>query len=298
MTIGIEAELTQQEKDAILKRFHEKYLQSKSNVELNDRPQTKIQKAISIVIPPKPPRTEAAIHLIEGEQGGGKTCTVVARLVGAYDKRGGEIFLASKGIKYNGKVKSYDRQNRIIRFTDNGRDRYIRVPKEYKWVSDVKIICNFHMFGVKYLYMPFDKMFSHLNDDLLLHSYLVIDQAEIIASGRESMTAAGKALYKFGQQIRRLDIEYYLIYTHGRMADWTTKLNWTEHIVASFDKITKKVTLMIRKKGDKGKAPQEVIYDARQYFKYYKSEERIKLPEKQLIQAAADTYAGKEDDEE
>jgi hypothetical protein len=295
MTTELKTELTKSEKDAILKRFHERYLQSQSNIELNDRPQ--VQKAIDAVIPPIPPRTEAAIHLVEGEQGGGKTCTVVARLIGAYDRRGAEIFLAKKGIKYHGKVKSYDRKTRIIRLSDNGHDRYIRVPKEYKWVSDVKIICNFHLFGVKYLYMPFDKMFQHLNDDLLLHSYLVIDQAEIIASGRESMTTAGRALYKFGQQIRRLDIEYYLIYTHGRMADWTTKLNWTEHIVASYDKITKMITLMIRKKGDKGKAPKEVSFYEPQYRKFYHSDERIKLPEKDLLKAAADTYAGVEDED-
>jgi hypothetical protein len=245
---------------------------------------------------PIQPRTEAAIHLIEGEQGGGKTCTVVARLVGAYDRRGAEIFLKSKGIKYSGKVKSYDRKNRIIRLSDNGRDRYIRVPKEYIWTSDVRIICNFHLFGLKYLFMPFDKMLAHMNDDLFVDSYLVLDQAEIIASNRESMTSSGKALYKFGQQIRKIRVEYYLLYTHGRMADWTTKLNWTEHIVCMFDKRTKYVTLTINKKGDRGSLPSEVSYDARQYFPFYKTDERIKLPEKQLIQAAADAYTGVEDE--
>jgi hypothetical protein len=255
-----------------------------------------ISEAVKQVIPIQP-RTEAAIHLIEGEQGGGKTCTVVARLVGAYDRRAAEIFLQSRGKKYNGKVKSYDRDTRIIRLSDNGQIRLIRVPKDYVWVSNIKIITNFHLFGLKYLYMPFDKMMTHLNDDLFLHSYLVIDQAEIIASNRESMTSTGKALYKFGQQIRKIDVEYYLLYTHGRMADWTTKLNWTEHVVCSFDKYNKHVTLTIRKKGDKGREPQEVDYYAPQYYKFYRTDERIKLPEKQLIKAASDSYTGVEDED-
>lgn len=240
------------------------------------------------------PRTEAAIHLVEGEQGGGKTITVVARLVGAYDKRAGEIFLRRNGVRYNGRVLAFDRDTRVITLLDNGNKRYIRVPKEYNWFSDIKIFCNFHLYGLRFCYMPFDQMFQHLNDDLLLNSYLVIDQAEIVASGRESMSASGKALYKFGQQIRRLGIEYYLIYTHSRMADWTTKLNWTEHIVCKYDKPSKYVTLTIRKKGDRGKPPRELSYYAGQYFRFYKSDERIKLPEKDLLKAAADTYAGAE----
>jgi len=99
-----------------------------------------IEKTIPIA-----PRTSAAIHLVEGEQGGGKTCTVVARLVGAYDRRGAEIFLKSRGIKYHGSVKSYDRKTRIIKLVDNGQYRYIRVPKEYVWTSDIRIITNFDL---------------------------------------------------------------------------------------------------------------------------------------------------------
>lgn len=221
----------------------------------------------------KQPFNYARVTIIEGEQGSGKSCTGVARVVDAYFKDCVEIYCLEK-LNIVCEAKAYDRKNRVARIKYNGDIKLIRIPLSYKLHSLINIFANFHFFGIKYKYYPsFQKILEGLKNGEINEGKLVIDEAYIGINARESMSALGKELEKQSFQYRKMQLEVIIITPMARLIDWTARIIPTERISCSYNERTYEITLTIKKKGQRG--TKEVTYDATQYFPNYWTNERV-----------------------
>ena len=184
------------------------------------------------------PLSRAPIVIVEGEQGSGKSNTLVARAVDAYKKD-----------------------------------------------PNIRIYANFHLFGIKYVFLPLPQLLSLLNSGLIRDGYLLIDEGYISGNAREGMSSLVRVITKMSNQIRKRHLHLYLATPNSRQLDWQFRWAQTEHIFCDFNDKTKYITLTIRKKGVR--KAQIVSYYAPQYWKYYNTDEIFELPENQIAKALA-----------
>jgi hypothetical protein len=243
------------------------------NVELNQRLNPPLREADIPFEYNKVPFSEAKVTIIEGEQGGGKSNTAVARVVNAYDKDCVAIF-CREVLKISCIVKSYNRTTRIAKIKYNGLSRLIRIPPQYKLHSPLQIHCNFHLYGLPFFYYKsFWAILDGLKAGKIKDGYLVVDEYYIGGNARESMTALGKELEKQSFQYRKMQLNVIIVTPMAKLIDWTLRVIPTEHISCTYDKRTRKITLQIKKKGEKG--VKEVTYLATQYWRNFWTNERI-----------------------
>lgn len=221
----------------------------------------------------KQPFSYAHVAFISGDQGGGKSVTAVARNVDAYFRDCIAIYCRDK-LNLEVIPKSYDRKMRVAKIKYDGETKLIRIPIDYKLKSPMRIFCNFHLYGIPYVYCSsFEKIAELLDKDVIKEGRLTIDEYYIGGNARESMTALGKRLEKHSFQYRKRQLDVDIICPMARLADWTTRVIPTERILCHYNEKTRKVTLSITKRGVPG--TREVTYDATQYFPNYWTNERI-----------------------
>lgn len=219
------------------------------------------------------PFSEAHVTIIEGDQGSGKSNTAVGLVRDAHDKDCVRIYCEANGIE--GVVKAYDRRSRVAKLRLNGQVKLIRIPEDYKLHSPMKIFCNFHLYGIPYVYIPsFGHLLKWLRMGLIADCWLLIDEYYIGGNARDSMTAFGKEMEKQSYQMRKLAAEVVIMTPHARLIDKWTRLTPTKHIMCSYDKKRREITLTIREKGKKGSKTLPP-YDATQYWRNYWTNERI-----------------------
>jgi hypothetical protein len=218
------------------------------------------------------PFSSARVRIIEGEQGSGKSITAVAKIVDSYQLDCIRIFCQEHNIKCI--VKSYDARRGIAKVQKDGAIRMFKMPSSYKLHSPMRIFCNFHLYGIPYVYCPsFRDILSWLKQDIIRDGWLVIDEYYIGGNARESMSALGRQLEKQSFQYRKMRLEVMILTPMARLIDWTARIIPTERISCEYEEKTGNVTLQIRKKGHKG--TREITYDSKPYRKYYWTEERI-----------------------
>lgn len=222
---------------------------------------------------PKEPFSEARICLIEGPQGSGKSNTAVGRLVDAHTMDCVDIFCRDR-LRINCKVKAYNRRTRVAKIRYNGETRLFRIPPDYKLWSPLQIHANFHLYGLPFhYYKSFDTILGGLKTGKIANGFLAVDEYYIGGNARESMSALGRELEKQSFQYRKMQLEVIIVTPMARLIDWTARLIPTEHMLCSYNKKTREITLSIRRKGQKG--TKEVTYDATQYWPNYWTNERI-----------------------
>ena len=219
------------------------------------------------------PFTEAHVTICEGDQRSGKTNTATARVVDAYYKDCVRVF-CDEVLHINCLVKNFDRRNRIAKIRYNGGLRLLRIPTDYKLHSPMRIFCNYHLYGVPFTFAP---SFSHILDWLkrgfIINCWLVVDEAYVGMNARASMQALGKALANQYWQLGKMQLDVIIVTPMARLIDWELRTIPTEHIHCTYNPKNHKITLSIRKKGIQGE--QKVDYDARQYWKNFRTNERI-----------------------
>ncbi len=186
------------------------------------------------------PLTYAPIHLVEGEQGNGKSTTIVARVVDAYRKD-----------------------------------------------PTIKIYANFHLYGIRYVYLPLPLMLEYLNSGLIQDGYLLIDEAYISGDAREGMTAVVKMITKMANQMRKRHLHLYMTIPNAKMIDWRYRWAVTEKIMCiNYNERTHEITLLIKNKR-KSRKPRKITYDGSQYWKYHDTDEILEIPQTQIAKALA-----------
>jgi len=218
------------------------------------------------------PFTEAKVTILEGEQGGGKSITGVAKVVDAYHLDCVRVFCEKHNIICV--PKGYSPKTRVARIRHQGKLKLFKIPENYKLHSPMRIFCNFHLFGIPFVYcQSFNHILKWLKDDIIRDGWLLIDEYYIGGNARESMSALGRELEKQSFQYRKMQLQVVYMTPMARLIDWTARMIPTERIECEFDSKTGKVTLRIKKKGNKG--TREISYDSKPYRRYYWTNERI-----------------------
>jgi hypothetical protein len=224
----------------------------------------------------KQPFNEAHITLIEADQGQGKSNTATGLVVEAWGKDTANmwLWLLKKG-EWQGEVKSYDRKTRVVKFKLDGILKAYQIPESYKLESPMQIFANYHLFGIPYVFIPsFTHLLYWLKKDVILDGWLLIDEMYLGAGARNSMTKLGKELSDQSFQMRKRQLEVVLITPVNSLLDKKVKLTPTKHIICSYNKIKREITLTERIKGMAGTKTLPP-YDATQYWGNYWTNERI-----------------------
>lgn len=219
------------------------------------------------------PFSEAHVTMIEADQGGGKSCTATGMVVDAYYRSCIKVYCKENHIDCT--VKGYDHKNRVARIKVNGQLKLIRIPSNYKLHSPMRVFSNYHLYGIPYVYIPsFAHLLKWLKMGLIVDGWLLIDEYYVGGNARDSMTAFGKEMEKQSFQMRKMQLEVVIITPHARLIDKWTRLTPTKHIMCSYDKKRREITLTIKEKGQKG---SRILppFDATQYFPNYWTNERI-----------------------
>ena len=160
-----------------------------------------------------------------------------------------------------------------------------RVVDAYRKDPAIKIYANFHLYGIRYVYLPLPLMLEYLNSGLIQDGYLLIDEAYISGDAREGMTAVVKLITKLANQMRKRHLHLYLSVPNAKMIDWRYRWAVTEKIICvGYNENTHMMKLIIKNKR-KYQRPRTVVYDASQYFSYYDTDEQIEIPQSQIAKA-------------
>ena len=220
------------------------------------------------------PFTEPQVTLIVGAQRSGKSNTATARVVDASNKAAVSKFLKDEYGMSNVQVKGYDTSSRIAKLKIGNKVVFIKIPESYKLKSPLRVFCNYHLFGIPYIYCPsFRFILDGLKSGLICDGYLIMDEYYIGGYNRESLSSLPRALAQQSNQYAKGMLRVIMIAPLANQLDWTARLAPTETIETTFNKYTKEVTCHIKKKGVDG---QKIItYYAPKYWKNYWTNERI-----------------------
>lgn len=159
----------------------------------------------------------------------------------------------------------------------------VQVTRDYTPLSTAKIFANFHLFGIQYVYCTVTTMLVLLNTGVIQDGILVIDEAYIEGEARRSMNPLTLIMTWFGQQMRKRNIELYLIVQHGRFIDWRFRYIMKRKIICSYNERTNIIRLLIQ---DLKKGTEKIVsYWAPQYWCYYDTNELPNIPSKMIEKA-------------
>jgi hypothetical protein len=219
------------------------------------------------------PFSEPQNTLIEGNQRSGKTMTGVARIADKYDNDCVRVFLEKEGVK-DFKVIGFDLKNRTAKVKLSNKPEIIKIPASYKLVAELKIFCNLHLYGMKYVYCPsFKFIIQGLKSGLIADGELLMDEYYMGAFNRESMTEVARELSKNSNQYAKKMLRTTITAPMASQLDWSARLLPTTHIQTEYNKKTKIVSCYIKKKGDPG--TKVVTYDSLRYRNRYWTNESI-----------------------
>lgn len=167
----------------------------------------------------------------------------------------------------------------------NGQEpKLITIPKNYSTISDCKLFVNYHLFGVKYVYCTPMMMLELLNTGVISSGKMVIDEAYISGEARRGMNTLSLLYTWFAQQMRKRDIELYLLVQHGRFIDWRFRYVAKQKILCRYNEKTYKIKLLVQ---NLSKGTEKIVsYYGPHYWKYFDTHELPPVPEKMLIKGA------------
>lgn len=234
------------------------------------------------------PFSYAPITIVEGEQGSGKSNTAVSRAVDATFAEMTSVKLAN-GTVVKAEPVLTEKGFPIIGigklWIPNSKPRIMKIPpKSCVYSENIRVFANFHLHGIRAVYLPLPSIIEYLNSGLIKDAYLIIDEGYIGGNAREGMSNLTKVLIKLGMQIRKRHLHFIICTPNSRQLDWLFRDIETEHIVCDYDENTKNITLSIRNR-KKYKQLRSVTYYAPQYWKYYDTDEQFAIPENQIAKA-------------
>lgn len=105
----------------------------------------------------------------------------------------------------------------------------------------------------------------------------------VMTDARNSMTGVGKVVAWFGASGRKRNLHFVLMTQFESMVEKRYRAFATTRVLCEYDERTRYITLHIKKKGRRRK--QEVSYYAPQYWKFFRTDEWIPVPEAILARA-------------
>jgi hypothetical protein len=231
---------------------------------------------------------KANVTIIEAPMGEGKTLTVTGILVDDYFAHIKGIVSPNTGIIYP--VQPV--KGEIVKiFPPNGmpqieEPKIISIPPNWGTISDTKIFCNYHLYGLRYVFCDPATMLKYLNEgsgETMKHCKMVIDEAYIQGEARRGMNSLSVLYTWFAQQMRKRDIELFLLVQHGRFIDWRFRYIAKRKILCRYNEKTQMIRLLVQNLGKGTEKP--FSFWGPQYWKYYDTNELPQVPE-EMVQRA------------
>jgi hypothetical protein len=153
--------------------------------------------------------------------------------------------------------------------------------------SDTKIFANYHLFGIRYVYCDAAMMLDQLNSSTISHCKMIIDESYIQGEARRGMNSLSLMYTWFAQQMRKRDIELFLLVQHGRFIDWRFRYIAKRKILSRYNDKTRIVRLLVQNLSKGTEKP--FSYWGPQYWKYYDTNELPPMPQDMINRARKNT---------
>ena len=236
---------------------------------------------------PKLPLNQAPITLCEGTQGKGKNLFCVSEAVDltfanatSIKLTNGQIFnvspvLTEKGYPIIGKV--------IVHLPH--KDIMANCPVGSCVIADgVRIYGNFHFFGIRAAYLTIGEVINYLNEGLISHAYLYLDEHYLVGNAREWMSPQSKAITQLTNQMRKGHIHLTYITPFARQIDTLERASVYRNVLCeNYNPETHMATYSMKQEGQHGAITRE--YYAATYFPYYLTDEKIQMSKDKIGRA-------------
>jgi len=151
-------------------------------------------------------------------------------------------------------------------------------------ISDTKIFANYHLFGIRYMFCEPKMMLEYLNENTMMtHAKMVIDESYLQGEARRGMNSLSLIYTWFAQQMRKRDIELYLLVQHGRFIDWRFRFIAKRKILSRYNEKTHMIRLLVQNMAKGTEKP--FSFYAPQYWKYYDTNELPTVPQEMIARA-------------
>lgn len=231
---------------------------------------------------------KANVTLVEAQMGEGKTNTATALIADDYHAKLRSI-VSPDGtiipvIPYKLRTVKLPPPPRLQGKIDPRQYPKLVIPDGWGTNSDIRLFTNYHLYGMKYVYCDHVTMLEWLNTGVISHGKMVIDEGYIAGEARRAMNTLGLIYTWFAQQMRKRDIELYLLVQHGRFIDWRFRYIAKRKILTRYNENTHRIRLLIQ---DLVKGSEKVIsYYAPTYWRFFNTNELPPVPEKIILKAA------------
>ena len=162
----------------------------------------------------------------------------------------------------------------------SGEGKIIKIPEGWDTISDTKIFCNYHLFGMRYVFCNPSTMLEYLNTDMISHGKMIVDEAYLQGEARRGMNSLSLIYTWFAQQMRKRDIELFLLVQHGRFIDWRFRYIAKRKILCRYNEKTHMVRLLVQNLGKGTERP--FSFYGPQYWKYYDTNELPTVPSEMI----------------
>jgi len=155
-------------------------------------------------------------------------------------------------------------------------------------ISDTKIFTNYHLFGMRYVFCDPSMMLDYLNENTMMsHCKMVIDESYLQGEARRGMNSLSLIYTWFAQQMRKRDIELFLLVQHGRFIDWRFRFIAKRKILSRYNEKTHMIRLLVQNMAKGTEKP--FSFYAPQYWKYYDTNELPTVPQEMINRARKNT---------
>jgi len=223
---------------------------------------------------------KANVTMIEAPMGEGKTLTATGIIVDDY-------FAHIKAIvsPVTGKIFPVaPHKGEWVRLLppdgQSGEGSIIKIPEGWDTISDTQIFCNYHLYGIRYVFSDPALMLEYLNTEMMSHCIMVIDEAYMQGEARRGMNTLNLLTTWFAQQMRKRDIELYFIVQHARFIDWRFRYITKRKILCRYNEKTHMVRLLVQNLGKGTERP--FSFYGPQYWKYYDTNELPTVPKEMI----------------
>lgn len=238
------------------------------------------------------PASYADIRLILGDQRSGKSNTMVGfskddyygQLTGIISPTGEELKARCIDKKDKDVLRRCGLNPNIFRYVRvfNGEESKItKVPEGWRVVSPVRIFANFHIYGMRYVFITLADIIQYLNSDLFFNAWILSDES-VMTDARNSMTNAGIIIATLGATVGKRNIHFCQTAQYNEMVERRFRLFATIRILCNYNPKTKMVDLDIKRKNEPARS---VSYYAPLYWKNFDTNEVVKVPERKLAKA-------------
>lgn len=208
--------------------------------------------------------------IVEAPMGGGKTTVLTALCADSYFAN---IYSMRSTHGNSYEIKPYNLE--IVELVKE--NRYVRIPYNWETFSTARIFCNYHLHGVKYVYCSVAQMLEWLNSSIVTNGKLGVDESYIEGEARKATRELTVRLTWFAQQMRKRELELFLLTQNQRFIDWRLRDICKRRILCKYNEKTYNVHLLIQNLV-KGSEKMTHFY-APTYWKYFDTNELPPVPE-------------------